>query len=91
MKNRHQPPKLKGTRSEPELPLATPSLFGESAPQAMRYICVEGPIGVGKTALAELLAKRLDAKLVKMRKNGARRLYSISEKGKLVLRDISRW
>lgn len=31
----------------------------------MRYICVEGPIGVGKTALAERLAKRLDAKLVK--------------------------
>jgi len=31
----------------------------------MRYISVEGPIGVGKTALAERLAQRLDAKLVK--------------------------
>jgi deoxyadenosine/deoxycytidine kinase len=31
----------------------------------MRYICVEGPIGVGKTALAERLAERLEAKLVK--------------------------
>ncbi len=31
----------------------------------MRYICVEGPIGVGKTALAERLAERLRAKLVK--------------------------
>ncbi|MBN2464396.1 deoxynucleoside kinase [candidate division WOR-3 bacterium] len=31
----------------------------------MRYICIEGPIGVGKTALAELLASRLDARLVK--------------------------
>uniref|UniRef100_A0A7C4G9H6 Deoxynucleoside kinase n=1 Tax=candidate division WOR-3 bacterium TaxID=2052148 RepID=A0A7C4G9H6_UNCW3 len=31
----------------------------------MRYIAIEGPIGVGKTALAELLAKRLGARLVK--------------------------
>ena len=31
----------------------------------MRYICVEGPIGVGKTALAERLAERLGARLVK--------------------------
>ncbi|MFO7675063.1 MAG: deoxynucleoside kinase [bacterium] len=30
----------------------------------MRHIAVEGVIGVGKTALAELLAKRLNAKLV---------------------------
>jgi deoxyguanosine kinase len=30
----------------------------------MKYICVEGPIGVGKTALAERLAKRMGAKLV---------------------------
>ncbi len=30
----------------------------------MRYICVEGPIGVGKSALAERLAERLEAKLV---------------------------
>ena len=65
MKSRHQPLKLKGTRPGPELPLAAPSLFGESASQTMRYICIDGPIGVGKTALAELLAKRLDAKLVK--------------------------
>lgn len=31
----------------------------------MRYIAIEGPIGVGKTALAELLAKRLGGRLVK--------------------------
>ncbi len=30
----------------------------------LRYIAVEGPIGVGKTALAELLARRLQARLV---------------------------
>jgi len=29
-----------------------------------RYIVVEGPIGVGKTTLAEMLAAKLDAKLV---------------------------
>jgi deoxyguanosine kinase len=65
MRGRNQPSRLKGGRSGPELPLVAPSLFGESATQTMRYICVEGPIGVGKTALAELLAKRLDAKLIK--------------------------
>ena len=65
MRNRSQPAKLKGTRPESDLPMGAPSLFGESVSQTMRYICVEGPIGVGKTALAELLAKRLDAKLVK--------------------------
>jgi len=32
--------------------------------QRLRYIAVEGPIGVGKTALAELLARRLSARLV---------------------------
>lgn len=31
----------------------------------MRYIAIEGPIGVGKTALAEMLARRLGARLVK--------------------------
>ena len=31
----------------------------------LRYIAVEGPIGVGKTALAERLAKRLGARLVR--------------------------
>ncbi len=30
----------------------------------MKYIAVEGPIGVGKTSLARLLAKELDARLV---------------------------
>jgi len=30
----------------------------------MKYIAIEGPIGVGKTALAEMLAQRLGAKLV---------------------------
>ncbi|MGB9742869.1 MAG: deoxynucleoside kinase [candidate division WOR-3 bacterium] len=31
----------------------------------LRYLAVEGPIGVGKTALAELLARRLQARLVR--------------------------
>ncbi len=31
----------------------------------LRYIAVEGPIGVGKTALTELLARRLSARLVR--------------------------
>ena len=31
---------------------------------AFRYIAIEGPIGVGKTALAERLATRLDATTV---------------------------
>ncbi|MEO0086040.1 MAG: deoxynucleoside kinase [candidate division WOR-3 bacterium] len=30
----------------------------------MRYIAVEGPIGAGKTALAQLLAQRLEARLI---------------------------
>lgn len=31
----------------------------------LSYLAIEGPIGVGKTALAELLAKRLQARLVR--------------------------
>lgn len=31
----------------------------------LRYLAVEGPIGVGKSALAELLAKRMQARMVK--------------------------
>ena len=33
----------------------------------VRYIAIEGPIGVGKTPLAELLAQRLPARLVRER------------------------
>src|ERR671924_2273988 len=33
-------------------------------PSAMQYIAIEGPIGVGKTALAQRLATRLDATAV---------------------------
>ena len=29
-----------------------------------KYIAIEGPIGVGKTSLAEILAKKLNARLV---------------------------
>lgn len=33
-------------------------------PEKYRYIVIEGPIGVGKTTLAQILAERLGAKLV---------------------------
>jgi deoxyguanosine kinase len=62
VRSRNQTPRPRGARPEPELQSSSPGLFSA---QARRYICIEGPIGVGKTALAELLAKRLDARLVK--------------------------
>ena len=65
MRSRSQPPRPRNPRAGSELRPTPPSLFAESVSQAMRYICIEGPIGVGKTALACLLAKRLDARLVK--------------------------
>ena len=48
-------------------------------------------VGTSQPAVSQHLKVLLDAKLVEMRRSGAKRLYSISEKGKLVLRDISRW
>jgi deoxyadenosine/deoxycytidine kinase len=41
-----------------------PASPGEAAPNASRYIAVEGVIGVGKTTLARRLAKSLDAGLL---------------------------
>jgi deoxyadenosine/deoxycytidine kinase len=37
---------------------------GSTRPMPFRYIAIEGPIGVGKSALAERLATRLDAAVV---------------------------
>jgi DNA-binding transcriptional ArsR family regulator len=57
-------------------------------------ICAcELPRFVGKTqpAVSQHLKVLLQAGLVKMRRDGAKRLYSVSEKGRKVLADISRW
>jgi deoxyadenosine/deoxycytidine kinase len=39
-------------------------ILGQSGMEALRYIAVEGPIGAGKTSLADLLAKRFSARCV---------------------------
>jgi ArsR family transcriptional regulator, arsenate/arsenite/antimonite-responsive transcriptional repressor len=50
-----------------------------------------GFVGTSQPAVSQHLKVLLGARLVKMRKAGANRHYSISEKGRHVLRDISRW
>ena len=50
-----------------------------------------GYVGTSQPAVSQHLKVLLDAGLVTMRKNGVKRLYSISEKGKGILADISRW
>lgn len=48
-------------------------------------------VDASQPAVSQHLRTLLGAKLVKIRKDGAKRLYSISEKGEQVLADISRW
>ncbi len=57
-------------------------------------ICAcELPVVVKKTqpAVSQHLKVLLEAGLVKMRKDGAKRIYSLSAKGKRVLADVSKW
>lgn len=57
-------------------------------------ICAcELPKLVKKTqpAVSQHLKVLMQAELVTMRKDGAKRLYSISRKGKKILRDVERW
>ena len=51
------------------------------------------PALVRKTqpAVSQHLSVLLDAGLVRMRKEGKKRVYSVSEKGRRVIEDISRW
>ena len=48
-------------------------------------------VRVSQPAVSQHLKVLLDAGLVKKRKDGAKRLYSISSKGKTVLKDVSKW
>ncbi|MFH1750218.1 MAG: metalloregulator ArsR/SmtB family transcription factor [Candidatus Micrarchaeota archaeon] len=46
---------------------------------------------VSQPAVSQHLKLLSEAGLVKMRKGGVKRIYSISGKGKRILSDISRW
>jgi len=48
-------------------------------------------VGTSQPAVSQHLKTLLKAGLVKMRKHGTKRLYSVSAKGKRVLRDVSGW
>jgi len=48
-------------------------------------------VKISQPAVSQHLKVLLDAKLVEVREEGARRIYSLSPKGKRVLSDISRW
>jgi ArsR family transcriptional regulator len=48
-------------------------------------------VRISQPAVSQHLKVLLKAKLVKMRKEGSKRLYSTTQKGKIVLKDISRW
>lgn len=61
---------------------------------ARKEICAcKLPALVRKTqpAVSQHLSVLLDAGLVRMRKEGKKRVYSVSEKGKRILRDVRRW
>ena len=48
-------------------------------------------VKTSQPAVSQHLKVLLGCGLVSMRKDGVKRLYSVSEKGRAVLRDISRW
>ena len=48
-------------------------------------------VRISQPAVSQHLKVLLGVGLVDLRKDGVKRLYSISDKGKSVLRDISRW
>ena len=48
-------------------------------------------VRTSQPAVSQHLKVLLACRMVDMRKNGVKRLYSISDKGKSVLQDISRW
>ena len=61
---------------------------------ARKEICAcKLPALVGKTqpAVSQHLSVLLDAGLVRMRKDGKKRIYSVSEKGRKVLGHVSEW
>ena len=48
-------------------------------------------VKVSQPAVSQHLKVLLEAGLVKLRKEGTKRIYSLSQKGKKIMRDISRW
>ena len=48
-------------------------------------------VRTSQPTVSQHLKVLLACKLVGMRKDGVKRLYSVSDKGKSVLQDISRW
>jgi len=48
-------------------------------------------VRISQPAVSQHLKVLLACNLVDMRKDGVKRLYSVSDKGKSVLQDISRW
>jgi len=48
-------------------------------------------VGTSQPAVSQHLKVLREAGLVRMRKDGKKRIYSISEKGRKVLADVSSW
>ena len=48
-------------------------------------------VGTSQPAVSQHLKVLREAGLVRMRKDGKKRIYSISEKGRKIMGDISRW
>ena len=48
-------------------------------------------VNVSQPAVSQHLKTLREAGLIEMRKDGAKRLYSISNTGKALLKDVSRW
>ena len=48
-------------------------------------------IGISQPAVSQHLKVLLEAGLIRKRKDGAKRIYSLSRRGAKVLADVSRW